>query len=121
MISTKLSIRKQTRNLFVASVQKLIQQRNFYPVFPSINQPFDASKLNLINFDNGACPDLLLVSSNVTSFVQDVEGVICLNVGGSIRNNKFGDFGVIRIDQEGYDTHPELDIRNFVSVEIREI
>ena len=123
IISSSLSIRKKCGNLVKSSLKSIINQRNFYPVAPAQKSPVDLSKIHMMDIkaDNIPEPDVLLVNSQITSFAEDIEGVVCVNTGPSIKTNKFRHFGLISVDfEELCNDKKGRDTREFIKVEIKE-
>jgi len=85
-----------------------IQQQSYYPLWPGAigDNSSSSSMLNAGSAKNimmPYTPDILLFSSSMGSFVENVDGVLCINPSKLVLNNNPGNFAIL-------DIHPTFDL-----------
>ena len=76
----------------------MLRQKSFYPIYPppeQISIDYEAwhehAQLGTIS------PNFFIVSSDLTTFVKEVNNCTCLNTGRLVRGSGFGTYALIQI------------------------
>jgi DNA polymerase alpha subunit B len=76
----------------------LLRQKSFYPIYPPPEQVcIDYEAWNESAQLGTTSPNFFIVSSDLSTFVKEVNGCTCLNTGRLVRGSGFGSYALIQI------------------------
>ncbi|KAH3685183.1 hypothetical protein WICPIJ_003844 [Wickerhamomyces pijperi] len=87
-------------NRFERIVNYIIEQRKFFPLFPSL-EPLDVPYLGLTEFQS--VPDVLILPSDLKPFAKIIKNVLVINPGSFIKPNNGGSYVRLSIQRANQD------------------